>query len=460
MRRIGAIARHTIAESLRMKIALVFIALILILVVGLPLTLRREDSVSSAVQAFLSFSIGGVEFFLSVLTIFLARTLSQEIVGGQIMTLMAKPIPRWQFVVGKWVGIITLTGVMLAGSGVAIYGTAKWMATRTPADEYDELRLRDEVLTARHAVSMIEIDFSEQAGAQFNEKLETGAYDAVVQKIDPKTEKARLKTEMAQRYRTLFPLEARVFEFENIRCDRTADRTIQIRYKAEVWAYAMDEILRAEWYVGDPDLGTPVYQFQRRDVINRYHSLFVPADAVTPYRTLRAELHNRNPFEGEPQYGNTISFTSPSDIEVLFTVGTFGGNLARQMTMIMCKLMLLAAFALAMVCVFSFPVACLVTFAFLALATMSGFLTDSLIHFEDEGVYWAFKMAASLLYKVAFFIIPNFSQYDGTSLLVNGRNVTLMWVLTAVGKLGLGTLGTGLAACFLFQRREVAETSF
>ncbi len=460
MGRIWAIARQTIAESLRMKIALVFIAFILVLVVGLPFALRKEDSVSSAVQTFLSFSIGGVEFFLSLLAIFLSRSLSEEVAGGQILTLMAKPIPRWQFVVGKWLGIVVLVGALLGTSGAAIYGTARWMATRPPRDEFDQLRLRDEILTARHAVPITPIDFSETAERLFNERLESGAYEDVIEKLDKKKEKARLRKDAEQRYRTLFPLESRVFDFENVRCDRSPDRTIQLRYKAEVWAYPMDEVLRAEWFVGNPDLGTPLYQLQRRDVINRYHSLFVPANAVAPDRSLRAQLYNRNPFEGEPQYGNTISFTSFGDIEVLFTVGTFGGNLARQLTMVMCKLVLLAAFAVMTVCVFSFPVACLVSFAFLALATMSGFLNDSLIHFEDEGVYWAFKKFAELLYTVAFFVIPDFSKYDGTSMLVNGRNVTLRWVLTAISNLGLGTIGIGLAACLMFQRREVAETSF
>ena len=71
-----------------------------------------------------------------------------------------------------------------------------------------------------------------------------------------------------------------------------------------------------------------------------------------------------------------------------------------------------------------------------------------------------FRDVVSVLYSVAFFIIPDFSKFDGAEMLVDGRNVTLTWVLTAIGQLGiLGTGSLGLLACLLFQRREVSEVS-
>jgi hypothetical protein len=186
----------------------------------------------------------------------------------------------------------------------------------------------------------------------------------------------------------------------------------------------------------------------------------VPADAVASDRTLRVELRNVNPFEGERQFDNTINFSSFDDIEVLFTVGTFGGNLVRQLSLLMCKLIFMAAFALCATCVFSFPVACLISFAFLILASMSGFLSDAITYFDDEGAAGGFKTVTTILYQVLFFLIPDFSRYDGTRMLVEGKNVTLMWVLKAVFDLVLvGTSMVILTACLLFERREVAETS-
>ncbi|MEE9295786.1 MAG: ABC transporter permease [Phycisphaerae bacterium] len=459
MGRIWSIARQTIAEGIRMKVALVFIAFIAFLLISLPISLRSEDSVSSAVQTFLSFSLGGLDVLLSVLTIFLARSMSEEIAGGHIQILMAKPIPRWQFVAGKWLGIVAINVALLVFAGLGIYGITKYMTRLEPRDGYDAFRLHNEVLTARHPIPMKKPDFTLDAERLFNERLETGGYVNVAD-LDEEAEKDHFKRGLEQRFRTIHPMEARVFTFENVRCDRSPDKTVQIRYKAELWQYPPDEILRCEWYAGNPDLGTPLYRMPRRDVIQRYHSISVPADAVAPDRTLRVELRNRNPFEGEPQFANTISFTSLNDIELLFAVGTFGGNLIRQLSMLACKLLFLAAFALMNTCIFSYPVACLVSFSFLAICSMTGFLSDAIEFFDDEGLYGIFKTAVAFLYQIVFFLIPDFSRYDGTSMLVNGRNVTLMWVLTAVRDLVLfGTTLIGLIACILFQRREVAETS-
>ncbi len=460
MTRIWAVARQTIAEGVRMKVALVFIAFILLILGGLPFVLRNEDSVSSAVQTFLSFSLAGLNFFLCLLTIFLTRSLSEEIAGGQILLMMAKPVPRWQFVVGKWLGIVTINGVLLVFSGLAIFFVAHGMAKYQATDEYDKLRLRDEILTARHGIKVDIPDFRQDAEDYFNDRLESGGYSGVID-FDPKRERNRLLDDFAQIDRTIYPLESRDYLFSNIRCDRTADRTVQVRYEAEVWAYPPDEILRCVWVFGDLDKGTSQYVFHRRDVIARRQSIFVPADAIAADRTLKATLINQNPFEGEPQFGNTISFTTYDVIEMFFPVGTFGGNLARQLTLVFCRLMLLAAFAMMAACLFSFPVACLMTFCFIVMASMTGYLSGSLIHFESEGAYYWFKKFAEVLYSVLFFIIPDFSRYDGASLLVNGRNVTLMWVLTGIRDLVLiGTTAVGLLACILFQRREVAETSF
>ncbi len=459
MGRIWTIARQTMAEGVRMKTAVVFMVFIGGLVIVQPLMLRDETTVSDAVQTFLSFSLGLLGVVLSLLAIFLSRSLSEEMVNRQILILMTKPIPRWQFVVGKWLGIVSLNTMLLVGAGVGIFVATLLLARMEPRDELDRMRLNNEVLVARHATSCIFPEFHSLAATIYEQNLEQGLYTDSVDLI-PRQEKARLARELESRWRTVDPLDSRTFEFENVRCERSPEKLLQIRYKAEVWAYAPDEILRAEWFVGNPDKGTSLYHLPRRDVIGRFHSMPVPTDAIAPDRTLTVVLRNRNPFPNEVQAHNTMNFSGNDDIQVLFTVGSFGGNLIRQLTLQWCRLSFLAAFALLATCLFSFPVACLLSLTFLAMSTMAGFLTDALIYFEDDGAPGMFREVVQWVYNSIYLLIPNFAKYDGASLLVDGRNVTLRWVLTALAKLVIG--GTSmllLAACLLFQRREVAEVS-
>ncbi len=64
------------------------------------------------------------------------------------------------------------------------------------------------------------------------------------------------------------------------------------------------------------------------------------------------------------------------------------------------------------------------------------------------------------IYNIIHWIIPDFAKFDAVESLVNGRNVSLVWVLQAVFWLVLvkTVIVLGLAI-LLFHRREVAEVS-
>lgn len=463
-----AIARQMIAEGIRMKIALVFLVLIGLVVLGLPFSIAGDSSLSGAVQSFMAYGLSATSVLLGMLTIFLSRSVADELVQRQILLVMAKPLPRWQYVVGKWLGITILNGSFLAVSGVTIYAMVhyiKW--THPPIDDrYDEAELTHEILVARHALQARLPDFKRPAQLEFERNVADGLYDDVPD-FKPEAEKERLATKYEMRWRIVGPQEMRVFEFENILCDRSAGKYIQIRYKTEVTGYPPDEIFRAIWRFGDPMEGTPVYEVPVRHVVGRYHTVRVPADAVTDDHKLTAYFQNENPFRGEPQYKNIMEFRRSDEVEVLFIVGSFGWNLVRLLVLTMCKLMFLAAVAILMTIVFSFPVACLASFTVYILAATRSFIVEALDFASDDyatmftSAKEFFLQTVQLLYHALHWVIPDFARYNAIEDLVNGRNVSLTWVLNGVLWLVLvkTLLVLGLAI-LLFHRREVAEVSF
>ena len=118
-----------IAEGLRMKIALVFLVLIGLVVLGLPFSIQGDSSLTGAVQSFLAYSLSATGVLLGLLTIFMSRSLADELVQRQIFMVLTKPIPRWQYISGKWLGITILNGVFLSCSGVTIYGMVHYIMT-------------------------------------------------------------------------------------------------------------------------------------------------------------------------------------------------------------------------------------------------------------------------------------------------------------------------------------------
>ncbi len=467
MTTVWAIARHMIAEGIRMKLALVFLVLIGLVVLGLPFSISGDSSLTGAVQSFMSYGLSATGVLLGMLTIFMSRSLADELVGHQIFLVMTKPVSRWQYVLGKWLGMTILNAAFLLCSGVTIYGMVHYIKRTHPPidDRYDKAELNNEVLVARHAVRCTLPDFTKPAEMEFEQNLEEGLYDSVPD-FDPAVEKARLASKYEARWRVVGPLQMRVFEFENVLCDRSPDNHVQIRYKTDVSDYASDEIFRALWVFGDPFMGARQVSRPVRQVVGRYHTVHVPADSVADDHTLTAYFYNENPYEGEPQYRNIIEFRKSNEVAVLFIVGSFEWNLVRLHILMLCKLMFLGAVALLMTTVFSFPVACLASFTIYVLAGTRSFIEEALDFSSDDfatmftSMKEFFVQLMMQVYNVIYWIIPDFAKFDAVESLVNGRNVSLVWVLQAV--FGLVLVKTVIVlglAILLFHRREVAEVS-
>ncbi len=129
--RVRAVARVTLAEAVRMKIVVVFLVLLAGTLPLLCLTARGDGTIRGQVQMFIGYAIGLTGFYLALLTIFFSsRTLAAEIASRQIFGLVSKPVPRWQILAGKWLGIMTLNALMVAMALGVTYGGVRWLVGR------------------------------------------------------------------------------------------------------------------------------------------------------------------------------------------------------------------------------------------------------------------------------------------------------------------------------------------
>ncbi len=122
--RIGTIARHTFKESVREKVLynLIFFALLLIAAAIL------FGSISVGVEETIIVNLGlsSITVFGLLMAIFIGIGLvSKEIEKRTVFTLLAKPVRRAEFIIGKFFGLLlTLlinTAVMTAGFYLALF---------------------------------------------------------------------------------------------------------------------------------------------------------------------------------------------------------------------------------------------------------------------------------------------------------------------------------------------------
>jgi ABC-type transport system involved in multi-copper enzyme maturation permease subunit len=121
MSRILVIARNTFRESVRDRVlyVLLFFAFLLMAASqGLGWVSVGEQA--AVVQ---HFSLAAVSFFGALIAVFVGTQLiTKEVEKRTIYTVLSKPVRRWEFVVGKYLGLLAVMACMTGGMGVRACG--------------------------------------------------------------------------------------------------------------------------------------------------------------------------------------------------------------------------------------------------------------------------------------------------------------------------------------------------
>jgi hypothetical protein len=150
-RRVGAITSNTLTELTRLKVFYVLLVFALVLI-GSSIFMA-QFSFQQEFQILKDVSLGAISLFTSLLAIVAtARLLPQDIDDRTVYTILAKPVPRFEYVLGKIVGVILLlaisTLIMSAAFLLVLYmreqavlqATAKQMSGAPPEQLADALR--------------------------------------------------------------------------------------------------------------------------------------------------------------------------------------------------------------------------------------------------------------------------------------------------------------------------------
>jgi len=127
-----ALASFTLRETLRSRtmvvgliVSFIYLAMVPVLSssTGGSAVIGDMEMKSAAGRDFLSFALGGLNFIGMSMAIFTTLgAIYTEVEKGTILSLITKPIHRWQVIFGKWLG-----HALLMGSYVLIMGLVLWL---------------------------------------------------------------------------------------------------------------------------------------------------------------------------------------------------------------------------------------------------------------------------------------------------------------------------------------------
>lgn len=490
MRRIWAVARVTLREALRQKTALALLVLLAILLPSLGFV-RGDETLPGRAQMFLDWSLRISRLVLGLMTIFIAcGSIAWELKYKQAYITLVKPIPRWQFVLGKWLGIGLLNLALLIVVGLIIEGFA-WQFRGRPDLGYDkqsgihwkldkipitgltqqqrdvEQREREilnrEVLVARQSLPLVSTErLAAEVESEFQRKIAAG-------EMPPDFTAQRIRDEI--RAKKIYELgsvpanKSRDFLFTDLSTARREGGFIQIRYMIIPDNATPNDVMSYWWRLGDKTKVLHEDVPAINEPVRTVHTIRVRADVISDDGQLKITFVNVNPLDPKQTYPSDVLFAGDGSLEVLYPVGGFEANLMRAMLLLLVQMLFLAAIGLFASSFLTFPTACLMCLVVFAASSGVSYLLEALSWtYRDETavVSHGISRVTGPLVSIFLHIVPDFSAYSPADALVDGKMVA--WSLNITPSVGLALLDVGirmtlvlLVGCWIFTRREVAE---
>ena len=480
-----AIARNVLAEAVRMKISLVFIVLLVFLVAGMPMLLDPDSLLRYRVQSFLQYSVSGSFWVLALLTLFFSvGTVAFEQRDRIIWQTMSKPVRPSSYLLGKWLGVVTLNLVLLSVTSTGVFLFTEHLRNQPAVGESepyinsdgtnlmtpDRDLLENQVLSSRRAVKPVYPTISpEDIAARVQERIN----DLIAREPEYRTQPERLRqiakefesaelVSAFEQQRAIPPGGVKQFEFAGLlparlRAERELARGIPIsqvsplviRFKAHSVADNPQSLYRLQFFFADRSIvnETPLDVAQTIDVT----PFLISEDGRLVFNVVNGDTTRGLPNQFSVRFGQ-------KDFEALFSEGGYQANFARVILLQWTKLAFLAAVGVSASTFLSFPIACMVALLVLIASETGGYLAESLAYFpiSEAGSIKPINLFIQIIAAPIARVFEPYAALKPTQNLVDGRVIPWGGMLVASGVITLCSGALLTLGWAIFRKRELA----
>jgi hypothetical protein len=454
-----AVAHTVLKEASRTRIAMSFIVVLLVLLPLIPLSIDQDAPMRFQVQTFISRSLGLTFVVSALFTLFIScSTVAFEIRDRQIWQLVSKPLNRFQYLMGKWVGVMSVNLVLLVIASLCSFVSIQYMRMQPVDDsleaQIDALQLRDQVLVARNSALP---NFAELSKDDLDVRVENMILkDPELSGLEvvPRSTRLKLAKTIQQQFNSYqrsippwYPDQENPaslsYEFSGLQPARELDATLTLRFRFYILDNNQNANFRALFiFNDDPESAT-----HSTYIPTQAHVIPLPSSVIRDDGTLKVTIYNLyRPPQGDPR--GSLNF-DPDGLELLYKVGSFEMNFARAVLITWIKLAVLGALGICLASFLNFPVACLFAFTIFIGGTLSPFLAESLREYYpppmqsmDWGnlgmvIQWAFQSFVRWVAQGMVFMLDAFGKYRPTDALVEGKYLGWDMVIDGFFRLGL-----------------------
>ncbi len=482
---IAGVAQTVLDEAIRMRSTLVLLGLLLGIIPLLPLLVDPGERLTYRLQFLIGWMLGGIGLILGLLTVFLAcGSVCSDIDSGRIHMTLAKPVRRWEYLAGKWLGIVLYDLLLIAVAGGGAYALVRLVARGSAVDPADRQAVTDQVLVARRSFrpGPDRPDAYAAAIAKAIARLEADSPDGLGP--NPAAVRRQIRQEYDRQWHTVTPDMETTFVFSGLGPVAAGGDAVQLQVEPRVTNVDVDlaEVRFAVWLNGRP---WPMADGVQQEITlpsRARHVFELPAGLITEGDELRVRIANRNlipPGETRP---TAITFPPGEGMQLFVRSGTFADNLLRCLVLTWSKLALVAAVGVAAGAMFDLPAAILATLIFLFAALGNDFFaaaggaynvtaasgweratTRTLLAFgavQEERWYDAFRMLLGFVSDGLLWILPSFSADASIAKLATGITIPLRDVATRLLLFGgLYPALVGSVGWLVLDRRDLVRSS-
>ena len=452
---VGAVVRNTIAQAIRVKAAFAIMVLYLVLVPLLPFIVKGDGTLAGQLHVVISYSFIAAGGLLGILTLAMSTTtLWAELHDKQIYLLESKPIRRWQVLLGKLLGIVTIDAALVLFMGLVTWTCVTVLARRGAWPQVERYKANDQVLTARRTVRPVPDDVAAEVERTFAELKRRGMLPPERTEADVRRQ---LASEVVVALNAVRPRAYRRWTFGGLKYARKPNATVTLRFKFACSDTSIHSNVQVGWEIGDAR--TPFYIRTRGAYKpDEVHEEQIAATFIAPDGSLDLRFHNldpRNPI---------LVFSGADAMDVLVPMAGFGANLARGLWLVLIEVLFVAVLGLFCSTFMSFPVSPVVAVSVYLLIFLAGAmqreLNQGLDLFENRGKKQSITVLENVVRGVIATIrhvLPPFDKYSASERVSSGEEISWLLVLDATFWIALfrGGLLFALGA-LIFQRRELA----
>ncbi|MBA4386332.1 MAG: hypothetical protein C0404_00015 [Verrucomicrobia bacterium] len=350
-------------SAIRSKLVVTLLVVLLLTVVGLPMTVKGDGSLSGQLRIMLYYTLGLATMILSAATVWAAcGAVSLEIADKSVQLVAVKPVRRFEIWLGKWLGLMLMNSVLLTCVGITTYVLVLVQMGREGLPGKEVETAGNEILTGRRLAFPHVEPLDREAKERLDQLYKAGRVPA-----GETREHAQevVRQQLLMERSVVQAGASRKWQFDApVKTSRNETILLRLRFYRMMMDWGR---ISGTWTVG-PEDAPHAYTTHVGDFPGNAVKLSIPATAVPAGKRIIVEFRN-----DEKGKSSTVGFDPHTSVEMLITESSFGPNFVRALFVVFCYLALLAALGVTAGSLFSFPVAAFVSAAVLAISGLSDY---------------------------------------------------------------------------------------